>query len=186
MRRRRLQTVTDVCRTLVILAAASAGCQSQQGQLSADNPELSQFISLVMPREIQIQRYLTKPVSVDKSGDLNGIEVILQALDSVRDPVKCVGTFHFELRTRRLASSDRLGKRIGFWKLDIRTTDAMAQYWDKLSRCYRFPLQLREGTVQPGQYVLTATLVLPTGDKLYDEYDFTHEGAAPPPAAGAP
>lgn len=165
-------------------AAAVCGCTDSSTGVSAQTPELAEFVRLVLPKKLQIQRYLTRPVRLEGAGEPDGIEVILQALDSFGDPVKCVGTFHFELRQQRLASSDRLGRRVGFWKLTIDTTEKMVQYWDRLARFYRFPLRMREGVVPPGQYILTATLLTPTGEKLYDEYAFTHgseAGTAAPP-----
>ncbi len=158
------------------------GCEAGTADLSADAPELQRFVRLVLPRRIEIQRYLTKPVQLDTGDDRDGIEVILQALDSFGDPVKCVGTFHFELREQRFASSDRLGRRIGFWKQTLDSDESIVMYWDRLSRFYRFPLQLRDTDLAPGAYVVTATLTTPTGDKLYDEYVFTHNAEPGTPA----
>lgn len=175
--------VRAACLVLAVLFAAllpTAGCASNMGPHNAMSGDMAAFIQLVTPRKIQIQRYLTKPVSLDGAGDPDGIEVILQALDSLDDPVKCIGMFHFELRTHRFNEGDRIGTRVGFWRVEIGSDETVREYWDRLARYYRFPLSLREGPLPPGQYVLSATLMFPTGDKLFDEYTFTHESGAAP------
>jgi hypothetical protein len=57
----------------------------------------------------------------------------------------------------------------------------MRLYRDRLSRYYDFPLQLEHGPLPAGQYVLSVWLHLPTGQRLFDEYEFTYEGAGAPP-----
>lgn len=152
------------------------GCNDQRATISADSPELATFVSLMMPRRIEIQPYLTQPRSLNGSGNANGLEVILAAKDAFGDDVKCVGTFNFELFTQRLASGDKLGKRIGFWSISINSEESQKTYWDRLSRFYNFKLELDEGRLEPGAYVLTVQLTPPTGDKLFSEYAFNHGG----------
>ena len=144
--------------------------------MQLDNPELDAFVRLMMPTKIEIQRYLTKPFDFEGTGDADGIEVILAALDSFGDPVKCVGTFQFELYTRRMASGDKFDERVAFWPMTIDSDQTLVQYWDRLTRFYRFPLKLAEGTLPPGRYILSARLITPTGDKLFDDYEFTNQG----------
>jgi len=159
----------------MLLAAPAwcAGCQTNTA-VNPDNPELATFIRLVMPARIEIQRYLTKPVDVDSKGNAAGLEVILAVFDSFGDPVKCVGTFHFELHQRRMASADRLGKLMARWSATIDSAATLVEYWDRYSRYCRFPLRFAAEPLPPGKYVLDVTLVTPTGDKLFDQYAFTH------------
>jgi len=152
----------------------SAGCQGPAASVQLDNPELSAFVRLLMPAKIEIQHYLTKPFDFEGTGDADGLEVILTALDSFGDPVKCAGTFHFDLHTLRLASGDRLGPRIAHWPVTINSDQTLVQHWHRYGRCYRFPLKLRSGKLPPGRYILNVCLVTPTDDKLYDTYEFTH------------
>lgn len=147
------------------------------------DPQLAAFVHMMMPKEIEIQRYLTKPVSFSGSGDANGIEVILAARDSFGDPTKIIGTFQFELCARRVASSDRLGRRVALWPVEINSDQTLLKYWDRLSRFYKFPLQLDQPVLPPGDYILTARLRSAGGDEtLFDEYAFTHGGGGKAPA----
>jgi hypothetical protein len=150
------------------------GCQPPNVGMQLDNPELSAFVRLLMPAKIEIQRYLTKPFDFEGSGDADGLEVILTTLDSFGDPVKCTGTFHFDLHTMRLASGDKLGKQVAHWPVTINSDRSLVEYWDRYARCYRFPLKLRSGKLAPGQYILSACLITPTTEKLYDTYEFTY------------
>jgi hypothetical protein len=149
---------------------------------------MASFLQLILPRTIQIQPYLTKPRSFDGSGDANGVEVLLATRDAVGDEVKCVGTFNFELFAQRIASGDPYGERFGLWTLNINTSDRLQQYWDRPSKYFKFPLQLDSGTLPPGKYILTAQFTGPTGEKLFNEYKFTHTtvsaAAKAPPEAG--
>ena len=152
----------------------SAGCQGPAASVQLDNPELSAFVRLLMPAKIEIQHYLTKPFDFEGTGDADGLEVILTALDSFGDPVKCAGTFHFDLYTVRMASGDKLGKQIADWSATIKSDKTLVEYWDRYSRFYKFPLKLRSGKLPPGRYILNVCLITPTDDKLYDTYEFTH------------
>ena len=166
------------CALLGAIALVICGCEAQRATISADSPELTTFVNLMMPRKIEIQPYLTQPRSLDGSGNANGMEVILAAKDAFGDDVKCVGTFIVELYTQRLASGDKLGKRVGFWSISINSEDSQKAHWDRLSRFYNFLLELDAGKLEPGSYILTVQLTPPTGDKLFSEYAFNHGGEA--------
>lgn len=152
------------------------GCQQPNADLDLDNPELAAFVRLMMPTRIEIQHYLTKPFDFEGTGDADGLEVILAAHDSFGDPVKCVGTFHFELYKLRMASGDKRGKQTAFWPVTISSDKTLVQYWNRPTRFYRFPLKLAEGPLPPGRYILSARLITPTGDKLFDDYEFEYKG----------
>ena len=104
----------------------------------------------------------------------DGLEVILATLDAFGDPIKCVGTFHFELHTRRMASGDKLGKQIARWSATIDSDETLLEHWDRYSHYYIFHLKLAAGTLPPEHYILSARLVTPTGEKLFDDYEFTY------------
>lgn len=159
---------------MIYTLIGAGGCQGRCADVQPENPELAAFVRLMMPAEIEIQRYLTKPFDFEGTGDADGLEVILAALDSFGDPVKCVGTFHFELHAMRMASGDKLGKQIARWPVTIDSDKTLVQYWHRYSRYYRFPLKLRSGTLPPGRYILSARLITPTGERLYDNYEFAH------------
>lgn len=151
----------------------ASGCQERR-TVQPDNPELAAFMRLMMPAKIEIQHYLTKPFDFGGSGNPDGLEVILATLDAFGDPTKCVGTFHFELHTRRMASGDKLGKQIARWSATIDSDETLLEHWDRYSRYYIFHLKLASGTLPPEHYILSARLVTPTGEKLFDNYEFTY------------
>lgn len=157
-------------------AALTTGCQTPGRSLSAEDPELAGVLRLLLPAKIEIQRYLTKPYDFDGAGSANGLEVIVSVTDSFGDPVKCLGTFHFELYTMRMASGDRLGQEVANWPVELADEKSMIQYWDRLTRSYRFPLRLRSGVLPPGRYILNARLVTPARENLFDSYEFSHGG----------
>jgi hypothetical protein len=165
-------------RLFAILAASSilfAGC-SDRPPVKAGDPQMDAFVEVMMPRSIEIQRYLTRPVDFSGSGEADGIEVVLSAEDADQDPVKCVGAFQFELYTQRKASGDPLGTRLAHWPVDLNSTQQMKKNWDRVSRFYRFPLEF-DGKLPAGEYILTASLRTPTGESLFDQYGFTHDGS---------
>jgi len=157
----------------------AGGCNHPPPAQPGGQGELAAYVELVLPARIEIQRYLTKPVSFAGDGKADGLEVILAAYDAAGDLTKVVGTFHFELQTRRI--SDRIGTRLAFWPLEINSYKTMHLYRDSLSRFYDFPLQLEHSPLPAGQYVLTVWLHLPTGRRLFDEYEFSYDGGGVPP-----
>ena len=165
---------------LVALPLALSGCNDAQPQMQTGDPELATYVQLILPQRIEIQRYLTKPVSFAGDGNPDGLEVILAAYDVSGDLTKVVGTFHFELQTRRHA--DHIGTRVAFWPVELKSEKAVRMYRDNLSRYYDFPLQLEQKPLPVGQYVLSVWLHLPTGQRLFDEYEFTYDGGGAPPA----
>jgi hypothetical protein len=172
------------CASLTIVLAASlslTGCQESRPTVSMDDPAMGVFVNAVLPRTIEIQHYLTRPRSFAGSGDADGVELILAAKDAVGDDVKAVGTFNFELYTLRQASGDKLGQRMGFWSTTIDSPEALSQHWDRVTRFLSFKLELDEGKLPPGQYVLTAALVPPGGTRIADEYQFSHVAPAASP-----
>lgn len=163
-----------------VAPAMLLGCAADGSHARTDSPEMAAYVQLVMPAQIKILEW-TKPVSLAADGNADGVEAVLEARDSFDDLTKVVGTLHFELRTRRL--SDRMGTRVAFWPVEINSVETMRMYRDPLSRFYRFPLQLDQGPLKPGRYALMVWLLLPTGQRLLDEYEFQYDGAAAPPAS---
>ena len=164
------------------LAILLCGCAPRQTAVRTNNPQLDAFIELMTPRRIEIQRYLTRAVSFDGSGNPDGIELVLAAKDAFGDEVKCVGTILVELYRRPKASPDRLGRRVVDWQVDITTAEKLSAYWDNVARCVKLPLVLPDVKLHPGRYVLTAQLTTPTGQHLQDRYEFTIEpGLVPRP-----
>lgn len=168
--------VRAFCCAALLTIVLSIGCQAPQRVIIGDNPELSAFVNIMLPRKIEVQRALTKAVAFDEAGNQNGIEVVMAVTDILGDEIKCTGTFNFELHAERPASGDRFGKRWGFWTVKVDDEASLREYWDRWSRFYKFRLQLDERTLPPGRYILSAQYMAPTGDKLFDEYTMQHSG----------
>ncbi len=165
---------------LLLSAAGLPGCRQNRQQALLDQPDVAAYLEVVTPRKIHLERFLTRPRDFTADGDADGVEAVLVVQDRFGDPVKCLGRFHFELYTMRLASGDKLGERVAFWPVVVDSDQALARYWDKITRKFIFPLQLSQGTLQPGRYILSAELQTPMGRKLYDEYEFSYRSAARP------
>lgn len=173
----RIHTIGWLCAGLLALAG-SPGCSSSQSTIQADDPQVASMVQMMMPRKVEIQRYLTRPCSVPAGGEANAVEVVLAAKDRLGDDVKCVGTYNFELFKHRDSSADRLGERVGFWSVAIDSEAALAQYWDRVTRFYNFRLELDEGKLPSGRYILSAQLTPAGADRLFDEYEFSHDAPA--------
>jgi hypothetical protein len=165
--------------TLVNAGLLLAGCTAPNATIQTNDPELATYLELVLPARIEIQRYLTKPVSYAGDGNADGLEVILAVYDKSEELTKVYGTLHFELVSRKITES--VGTRVAFWPVDIKTDKAMHLYRDHLSRFYQFPLQLDQKSLPAGTYVLAVWLHLPGDRRLYDEYEFTYDGSGAPP-----
>jgi hypothetical protein len=169
--------LTRLCRAaclpaIVALFLIFGGCSGSE--IRSDDPAVQRYVELVMPRKIEIQRYLTKPASVPGSQKAGVMEVILASRDSQGDLTKSAGVFLFELFEQRMASGDRLGRRVDFWRIEVQSEADMQRFWDRLTRFHYFRLEVESGDLPPGSYVLTAQLETPGGVKLFDEYPFKH------------
>jgi hypothetical protein len=159
--------------TLVVVGVLNLwGCERNSSMMQMEGPQMAAFVELVLPQKVQVQKFLTRPVSFAGDGNPDGIEVVLAVLDAFDDPVKTAGTFHFELYSRRPSSGDPAGERLAFWEIRVDSRARVLEYWDRLSRFYRFPLRLESAPLPPGSYFLEVRLVLPGGEKRFDEYVF--------------
>jgi hypothetical protein len=167
--------------TLLLLgpAVGLGSCTNPSTNVQAMDPDMATYIQLVLPARIEVQRFLTQPVSFAGDGSADGLEVVLAAYDASDDLTKIVGTLQFELQARR--PGETIGARIGFWPVDIKTEKAMRLYRDRLSRYYDFPLRLEQGPLTAGHYVLSVWLHLPTGQRVFDEYELDYAGTGAPP-----
>jgi len=147
-----------------------------------DDADRAARVRLLLPTRIKIQPW-TQPVSFNGQRDADGLEVLLAAYDCLGEETKAVGTLHFELYTRRPASADRFEKRLAFWPVELDSKEALARYWDRSVRFYRFPLRLEQGALPPGRYILTAQLQTLSPERLTDEYEFTYEAGTAVPAS---
>ena len=154
---------------LVGLLLVSTACRSTPDTGSGVGP----FVDLVMPRTIEIQSF-TRAADLEGRGEPDSLEVFVETQDGFGDGTKTLGVFQFELHTRRYASADKLGERVGYWRVELNQAENNHDHWDHLSRFYRFELALPAEALRPGEYVLTASLEAPSGDRLFDEYPLAY------------
>jgi hypothetical protein len=173
--------MTDRAAALVCIPACGAllligaGCH-QPPTIRTDDPQLTAFLDVVLPREIEIQDGLTQLRRFDGAEAVNGIDVVLRVSDAQHDRVKCLGSFQFDLHRMRMASADKLGRRLEQWRVDVWDGRTLARYWDGMSLWYDFPLRLEGNeTLEPGRYVLTVRLHTLGERTLFDEYEFAHK-----------
>jgi len=164
---------------LLLVTLVLPGCADRKPLDPVADPQLQAYVDLVMPEKVEIQRFLTKPVSFAGDGAADGLEAILAVYDATGDLTKMAGTCHFALETRK--PSETIGAQVGFWRIELTSADAMREYRDNLSRYYGFPLLLPHKPLPAGNYVLSVWLHLPAGRRLYDEYQFTYDGTGAPP-----
>jgi hypothetical protein len=156
---------------------AAAGCTGHAGGISGDQPDLKACAEIVLPNAIKLQPW-TRPVSFAADGKADGLEVLLAAYDALGDETKALGTLHLELFARRMASADRLGRRLALWKVNLDSRDHVVPHWDQSVHFSRFHVRLSDAPLEPGRYVLVARLLTPTGHRLSDEHEFTLEAGA--------
>ncbi|MFO0839733.1 MAG: hypothetical protein U1D55_14555 [Phycisphaerae bacterium] len=159
--------------SVAILGLVSATACESTPRIDPNAPDVAAYMQAVGPRKIEIQKFLTRPEALAGGVDPDHLSVVLAVRDGMGDAVKALGTFHFELYTMRLASSDKLDQRLATWQSAVDSEKALRESWDRLSGYYRFPLEL-PAKLPPGKYVLSARLVSPLGETLFDEYPFTY------------
>ncbi len=155
-----------------------AGCTTP-GAGTVANPDAAAYLDLILPARVEIQRYLTRPVSFAGDGEADGLEVVLAAYDGADDLTKAVGTFRFELQARR--PGEQIGTQVASWTIGVDSQKALRTYRDRLSRFFTFPLQLDQKPLPAGRYLLAVWLHLPDQRRLYDEYEFDYDGRGAPP-----
>lgn len=127
-------------------------------------------MALLMPQELRIIAPFTKPKSFDDDDIPDGFEVLIQPLDSFKDPTKLAGTLLFELYTHRKASGDRKGQRLGVWEVPIATTGDQKRYWNRTTQMYEFELEMNTAILPPAnRYVMLVTYNSPWGKRVQSE-----------------
>ncbi len=172
------------CIVLGLAAAALVvGCAPRNprsiGRVT-DAPEAVAYLAFAPPAEVRIGTD-TRPVSLKGDAKPDGLEAIVVGLDAAAEQMPLLGTFRFELQSRR--QHDMLGTPIGSWTIEVADDQAVQTYRDPLSYEYHFPLELAKAPLVPGHYVLTLVLQLPGGERRFSRYEFEYDGrAAPPPS----
>jgi hypothetical protein len=159
------------------VAFVSLACSKNTGE--AVGPDEQTALQMLMPAAVKIQPF-TQATSFDDDGIPDGIELMVQPVDRIGDPVKVVGRFTFELWTFRAASADRKGRQLQFWEVVLDSDKDQQRFWDRTAMMYIFNLDVVPGAIPagedtgpiiPGKLVVVAAYHTPSGEHLIDEFD---------------
>lgn len=153
-------------RVVLPLLVLTAGCSNSP---SLTRPE--EF----GPSTLRIHPSFTQVKDWDGDKKPNGVEVVVELLDSFGEPTRASGTMLFELWGYRKYDPDPLGRRVGGpWKGVLLTREDQEARWSPALRAYTY--QLEDPTISDGrEYVLTASFETsggpdrPGGGRLFDK-----------------
>ena len=155
----------------LVFSAAMACCLAGCGPKDAPGHDSGDVERLLRANEVALHSF-SGPKDWDNDGVLDGVETHVEAIDHFGDPCKVFGHFIFELYPYRRASPDPKGPRIGWWEASMDNIQDHQQHWQSISRTYRFNLQTSEPLPRNRKYVMTVTLTLPDGRRLFDERSY--------------
>ena len=97
-----------------------------------------------MPQRVEIVEAFTAFRSFDDDNIPDGIELLIQPVDSFGDPVKVAGTMRVELCAFKQASGEKAGQRIcDPWEITLLSETDQKTYWNPITGMYeaklRFP-----------------------------------------------
>jgi hypothetical protein len=126
------------------------------------------WTAMFSPRSVVIG-FFTKAKAFGGQEDDQGLEVRLQPLDQFGDPTKAVGCYRIEVFEYRALSGEKRGNRLGHWFVKVLDAASQRRYYDRVDRCYVFPLLWEKGVV-PGRAVIVQATYYPPGgfqEKLF-------------------
>ncbi len=153
-----------------LFASAMLGCASSHPVV--DDAARRQMLTLLMPSRIKIVQPFTRIKSFDADATPDGIELLLQAVNSLDNPgLMIAGHVRIELYEYVKASGDQKGRRLESWNVDLTDEQHQRTYWNQLTQMYEFRVGVDPATVRPAdRYVLVVTYDSPLGERLTDEY----------------
>ena len=133
-------------RALLVLFASlyllCCGCESA--------PRIRQDPALG-PVRIRIHPTFTQVKDWTGDGKPDGIEVVVELLDDLDDPVRASGTLTFELSKYMRGEPNSAGVRlVNPWIAPLVTRDAQLAHWSPALRAYTFQLAYRQ--INPSDY----------------------------------
>jgi len=152
-----------------VLAAwvAAGGCATPP---KGSNDDLRRMFAAALPNRIRIIEPFTGVASFDEDDTPDGIEVLLQPVNSFDDPGLVVGSLLLELYEYVPASADHKGRRLEHWKLELATAEDQKNHWNSIKQMYELRLRVNPELIpRANQYVLNVTYTSPLGDHLSDE-----------------
>ncbi|MEK6676362.1 MAG: hypothetical protein AABZ47_11995 [Planctomycetota bacterium] len=153
----------------VLLIGCMFGCAQKQHVVS--DPAQRQMLSLLMPQRIQIVEPFTRVRSFDDDDSLDGIELLVQAVNALDDPgLMVVGNIRVELYEYLPASGEPRGRLLEHWDVDLSTAKDQKVFWNKMTQMYEFRMAVDPTLIPPAeQYVLGVTYTSPLGEHLTDD-----------------
>lgn len=162
-----------VAATLLVSA-----CKAPQ-RTGSRNPAEGEMASLLMPSRIDIVEPFTQVRDFDKDGALDGIELLMQAVNALDNPgLQIVGNVRIELFEFVEASAEPRGARIDRWDVDLSSVELQKKHWNQLTQMYEFRLAVDPSRLpRKRKFVLAVTYNTPQGEHLNDqsilEYDLS-------------
>lgn len=140
------------------------------------------MLAMLMPSRIEIVEPFTRVKSFDDDNTPDGIEVLLQAVNSLDNPgLMIVGGVQIELYEYIPASADHKGRQLDRWDIELSTTTHQRTYWNQLTQMYEFQLGVDPARIPAkGKYILAVTYNSPLGDHLTDECLISYRAATSP------
>ncbi|UCE60563.1 MAG: hypothetical protein JSU63_02195 [Phycisphaerales bacterium] len=128
------------------------------------------MLALLMPARVEIVEPFTRVKSFDDDSTPDGIELLLQAVNSFDDPGMIVGSVHCELYEYVPASGDDRGRRLEYWDIELATALHQRTFWNQATQMYEFRLQVDPTKIPVrDRFVLRVVYSTPLGEHLTDE-----------------
>lgn len=147
------------------------GCTSTMHHVDFSSPSQKKGLELLLPSRIEIVQPFTRIRSFDGDSKPDGIELLIQAVNSLNNPgLQIMGDLRVELYEFVAASGEHKGSRLENWDIQLNSVRDQETFWNSLTRMYEFRLGINPAKIpQADHYVLTITYNSPFGERLTDE-----------------
>ncbi|RME41385.1 MAG: hypothetical protein D6788_01340, partial [Planctomycetota bacterium] len=152
-----------VRRTVILAAAITAGGGCVAPRPTTAPAQQEEALRLLLPQRIEIVGPFTRVRSFDEDDMPDGIELLLQAVNSLDDPgLMLVGDVRVELYEFVPASADHKGRRLECWTVELDTPQKQRTYWNDVTQMYEFRLGIDPSRIPPAErFVLAVTYTSP-------------------------
>lgn len=150
------------------------GCAS--APMRVDEAAQRKMLELLMPSRVEIVEPFTHISSFDSDKAPDGIELLVQAVNSLGNPGQMMaGDVFVELYEYVPASGDRKGRRLEHWDVRLVTADDQRRHWNRVTQMYEFKLRVDPDVIPvASRYVLAVTYRSPLGKILTDEFQIKY------------
>lgn len=176
----------------VSITAVSSGCRASDrarweafwgrsgqptGVSTSDSPGPANIqavpppLDVLLPTKIRIHPF-TGTRTFEEAGNIDGLDVRIEALDAYGDATKAFGNFRFELHSFMPNSTERKAGRLVTWEVPLTDPKANFIHWNSINRAYEFKLQWAKGIAGGQRYVLVAIFASPYTKRLFAERVF--------------